>query len=197
MCLSVTLTVRGRHRVTTRPRLWGRNATPPPTRRPGPTRRLPFHAVPDDLHEWPPVWWVGCHGGAGTSTVARLVGHGIDFGQAWPHLTPTMPTANVILVCRASAQGVWAAIGAVEQWRAGTTGPTTVLGVVAVAASPRRPPRIATERLQLLRGWAPRIWRVSWIDALLAADDPTDVGVPPDIEALRHAIQPTPGEGNR
>lgn len=148
------------------------------------------------LRELPPVWWVGCHGGAGTSTIARLVGNGLDFGQTWPRLTPEMPAANVVLVCRASAQGVWAAVGAVEQWRMGATG-AKLAGVVAVAASPRRPPRIATERLQLLRGWAQRIWHVAWIEALTAADDPTDVGVPPDIEALRHAIWPTSREGTR
>ncbi|WP_239098452.1 hypothetical protein [Micromonospora qiuiae] len=65
---------------------------------------------------------------------------------------------------------------------------TKVLGVVAVAASPRKPPRIATERLQLLRGWAPEVWRIGWVDALLAADDPCDVGASPDVEALRNAI---------
>ncbi|MGN9774826.1 hypothetical protein ACTMS0_03450 [Micromonospora sp. H33] len=149
--------------------------------------------IPQNLDAWPPVWWVGCHGGAGTSTLARLVGFGLDFGKAWPLVTPAMPAANVVLVCRASAQGAWAATGAIEQWRrrAGMTGVTKVVGVVAVAASPRRPPRIATERLQLLRGWAPQIWRVGWVDALLAADDPRDVGAPPEVEALRNAIWQT------
>ena len=63
-----------------------------------------------------------------------------------------------------------------------------VLGVVAVAASARRAPRIASERLQLLAGWVPKVWRVGWVEALLAAEDPHDVGMPPDVEALRHAI---------
>ncbi|MFY1599854.1 hypothetical protein [Micromonospora sp. WMMD737] len=104
-----------------------------------------------------------------------------------------MPPAQVVLVCRLSAHGMWAATGAIEQWRrrAGMSGATTVLGVVAVAASSRRPPRIATERLHLLSGWAPRVWRVGWVDALLAADDPADVGTPPDVDALRHALTQT------
>lgn len=137
------------------------------------------------------MWWVGCHGGAGVSTLARLVGFGLDFGsKGWPLLTPTMPTTNVVLVCRASASGTWAATGAIEQWRrrSGMVGTMKLLGVVAIAASPRRPPRIATERLQLLRGWAPEVWHVGWVDALLAADDPRDVGASPDVEALRAAI---------
>ncbi|WP_245724498.1 hypothetical protein [Micromonospora citrea] len=158
--------------------------------------------IPNDVFQggWPPVWWVGCHGGAGASTLARLVGFGADFGRAWPLTAPMMPPAQVVLVCRLSAHGTWAATGAIEQWRRreGMPGTTSVLGVVAVAASPRRPPRIATERLHLLSGWAPQVWRVGWVDALLAADDPRDVGTPPDIETLRHAlaqkIHTRPGE---
>lgn len=151
---------------------------------------MPFAVIPQNLDAWPPVWWVGCHGGAGVSTLARLVGFGLDFGRGWPLLTPVMPATQVVLVCRASAAGTWAATGAIEQWRrrSGMPASMTLLGVVAVAASPRRPPRIATERLQLLRGWAPQVWHVGWVDALLAADDPRDVGAPPDVEALRTAI---------
>lgn len=168
--------------------------------RPGTPPQLPLAVIPQHHLQqgWPPVWWVGCHGGAGTSTCARLTGYGVDFGSAWPALTPAMPTAQVVLVCRVSAHGTWAATGAVEQWRrrAGMSHTTSVLGVVAVAASPRRPPRIATERLQLLGGWVPKVWRVGWVDALLAVDDPRDVGVPPDVEALRTAIwQTTTREG--
>ncbi|MFY1573341.1 hypothetical protein ACN26Z_00405 [Verrucosispora sp. WMMD703] len=160
--------------------------------RPTAALQLPLAAIPENHYRagWPPVWWVGCHGGAGTSTLARLVGFGADFGAAWPALTPAMPGAQVVLVCRASASGTWSATGAVEQWRrrAGVARMTWLLGVVAVAASPRRPPRIATERLRLLSGWAPQIWRVGWIDDLLAVDEPTDIGTPPDIEALRTTI---------
>lgn len=174
--------------------------------RPGPAPELPFAMIPPNLHAWPPVWWLGCHGGAGVSTLARLAGFGLDFGsRGWPLVTRTHPTTHVVLVCRASASGTWAATGAIEQWRrrsdrAGLIKVLGVLGVVAVAASPRRPPRIVTERLHLLRGWIPAIWNVGWVDALLAADDPRDVGASPDIEALRHAIWQkihTPRENKR
>jgi hypothetical protein len=177
------------------------SAVATPRTRPGPTPELPFAVIPRNLAPWPPVWWVGCHGGAGVSTLARLAGFGMDFGKGWPLLAPTMPLSQVVLVCRASASGTWAATGAIEQWRRRSgMSRINVLGVVAVAASPRRPPRIAAERLALLRGWAPQLWRVGWVDALLAADDPRDVGASPDVEALRSAIwqkvRPTP-EGRR
>jgi hypothetical protein len=139
---------------------------------------------------WPAVWWVGCHGGSGATTLATLTRIGHDYGSVWPQLPPNSPMINVVLVCRASAAGTLAAAGAVEQWRRGASpAQTRVQGVVAVAASPRRPPKIVKERLQLLRGWAPNIWHVGWQEVLLAADKPTDLGVaPPDIAALRDSI---------
>ncbi|MGC9670957.1 DUF6668 family protein [Planosporangium sp. 12N6] len=138
---------------------------------------------------WPPVWWVGCHGGAGTSTLARVCDVGVDVGMAWPLLEQGWPTADVVLVCRASARGLWSAVGALEQYkrRQAPVG-VRLVGLVAVAATPRRPPRIVTERLQLTAGWTPALWRVGWVEEYLAADDPRDLGVPPDVAALRHAL---------
>ncbi|MEU1842266.1 hypothetical protein [Micromonospora sediminicola] len=139
---------------------------------------------------WPPVWWVGCHGGSGASTLAALTRVGYDHGSAWPLLPQHAPMINVVLVCRASAAGTLAATGAVEQWRRrAVPAHVRVQGVVAVAASPKRPPRIVNERLQLLGGWVPNVWRVGWQEVLLAADLPTDLGVPPpDIAALRDSV---------
>lgn len=139
---------------------------------------------------WPPVWWVGCHGGSGATTLATLTQIGYDYGPVWPQLPPNSPMINVVLVCRASAAGTLAAAGAVEQWRRRAIPVhAQVRGVVAVAASPRRPPKIVNERLQLLAGWAPNVWRVGWQEVLLAADKPNDLGVPPpDIAALRDSI---------
>lgn len=152
---------------------------------------LPAVAVPQEAVAggWPAVWWIGCHGGSGASTLARLTGLGRDFAPGWPLFPPAWPIAEVVLVCRASATGVLAATGAVEQWRRRAAPPQArVRGLVAVAASPRRPPKIVLERLQLLSGWLPALWRVGWQEALLAADDPTDVGTPPDVAALRDSI---------
>ncbi|MGC4876218.1 hypothetical protein ACLQ26_08155 [Micromonospora sp. DT43] len=152
---------------------------------------LPAVGVPADAvaEGWPTVWWIGCHGGSGSSTLARLTGLGRDFPPGWPLFPPAWPIAEVVLVCRASATGVLAATGAVEQWRRRAAPPQVrVRGLVAVAASPRKPPRIVVERLQLLAGWVPALWRVGWQEVLLAADDPTDVGIPHDVAALRDSI---------
>lgn len=139
---------------------------------------------------WPSVWWVGCHGGAGATTLAAVTGLGADAGCAWPVPEPGDPPVRVVLVCRVSAVGVMAATVAVEQWRRQAVPPgTTLLGVVAVAASGRRPPRRAAERLRLLAGWAPALWRVGWVEEYLAVDDARDIGVPPAVAALRHALE--------
>lgn len=144
------------------------------------------------------MWWVGCHGGAGTTTLAGLTGMGADGGTSWPTSQTHEPT--VVLVCRATASGVLSAIGAVQQWKRATPRDVTglldvgslrarLLGVAAVAATPRRTPRIAAERLRLLSGWVPAVWRIGWIEELLAADEPQSVGMPPDVDGLRHAVQ--------
>jgi hypothetical protein len=136
----------------------------------------------------PLLWWAGCHGGAGVTTLAQVTGVGIDGGTAWPAPPLTGPPTVVILVCRASARGTWAATGAVEQWRSGNTpGNIQLAGVVAIPASDRRPPRVALERLRLIAGWVPELWRLGWVEEYLATDDPRDLGKPPpDVAALRH-----------
>ena len=96
----------------------------------------------------------------------------------WPR-PPAGWQAPVVLVCRASAAGTWRATGAVEQWSRRQIPPGTVLlGVVAVAASGRRTPRIAADRLHLISGWVPKVWHVDWVETYLAADNPLDLGIP-------------------
>src|SRR4051794_24020053 len=43
-----------------------------------PIRFLEIAQIPERAvaHGWPPVWWVGCHGGAGVTTLARMTGLG-------------------------------------------------------------------------------------------------------------------------
>ena len=134
------------------------------------------------------MWWVGCHGGAGVTTLARMTGVGADMGAAWPLVQPQWGTQPVTLVARATAVGLHAATAAVEQWKQRAVPGVRVLGLVVVAASPKRPPKVVTERVQLLQGWLPELWRVGWIETALAADDPLDIGVPPDVETVRHAL---------
>jgi hypothetical protein len=164
--------------------------TPPP-RTATPMQYLPVAAMPQHVlaQGWPPLWWVGCHGGAGVSTLHRLTGVGAELGTFWPAVHESWPTQQVVLVARASAAGLYAAAGAVEQARGGhKVFGVRVLGLVVLAATPKRAPKVVTDRIKLLSGWVPHLWQVGWVPALLAVDDPRDVGVPPDVDALRAAL---------
>lgn len=154
--------------------------------------RSPRQAAPHDPQ--PPLWWVGCHGGAGVTTLAQVSGFGADGGTVWPD-PPSGLGAKVVLVCRTSASGTLAAEGALAQWYRRKESPYArcpesieLLGLVAVPASPRKPPPVALQRLELLAGWLPQVWRLGWIETFLAAENPADLGVPPDVDALRHDL---------
>lgn len=164
--------------------------TPPAHRTRTPVPELRFALMPQPViaHGLPPLWWVGCHGGAGVTTLATMTRIGAEMGANWPMVPPDWRIQPVVLVARATAAGMHAAAGAVEQWRRRATTNVRVLGLVVVDASPRRPPKIVTDRLQLLAGWVPHLWRVGWVETLLAADYPLDVGVPPDVETVGRAL---------
>jgi hypothetical protein len=147
--------------------------------------------TPHRPDEW---WWIGCHGGAGISTLARLTGAGRQAREAVPTPAYGDPVAAV-LVTRATAFTLWQTMGVLEQWKQ-RDWPTTLrlLGLVVVAASPRRrpprgAPRIVEERIDVMSRWLPRIWRVGWTDHLLAVDDPAALGIPPDVVVLRDDIR--------
>jgi hypothetical protein len=125
---------------------------------------------------------MGCHGGAGVSTLAAA-GLGVDAAQQWP--TPPALPAGVLLVARLSAVGMQAAATAVEVWQSGNAPQGLVLfGLVAVAAGPRRAPQIARDRLRLVGGWCRRVWQIPWVNDLLGVD----VDEARDHPALRDAI---------
>jgi hypothetical protein len=140
-------------------------------------------------YRWPPLWWVGCHGGAGTSTLASLTEMGVDGGVGWPAAQAGTPVTNVVLVCRATASGAQAANGAIDQVRRHVAPPgVNVLGIAVVAASIRKPPRRAADRLRLLDGWVPKVWRLPWVEEYLAVDDPREIGAPPEVLKLQDDV---------
>lgn len=125
---------------------------------------LAFRAVPMNVPN-PPWWWVGCHGGAGVSTLADLVPGGRESGKAWP-VPADGNLSRVVLVARTNARGLAAAQAAARQWAAGRVPGVGMLGLVAVADAPGRLPRQLTELLRLVAGGLPKAWFVPWIDAL-------------------------------
>src|SRR5688572_14118680 len=134
-----------------------------------PTRRLMAHYLGISLSTPAPpevggvFWdlrWLGCHGGAGVGTLLKLTGIGHDAGKNWPSRRSDC-AIPVVLVCRATAAGTAKAATAVQQWRASASlRHVRLLGLVAVAASPKAVPTRVSDRLMLMRGWLPHYW---WI----------------------------------
>lgn len=126
-------------------------------------------------------WWLGVHGGAGVSTLERLVPGGADAYRLWPDPRHGGPDA-VLLVCRTSITGLQQAGDAVRQWTAGDAPEgLRLLGAVAVADAPGRLKANQEEGLRLLSGITPRVWRVPWVDALRSATRLEHFPVPPSL----------------
>jgi hypothetical protein len=137
-----------------------------------PTGGLPVYPVPPDVR--PVYWWVGCHGGAGVTTLSgAIVGQSAaDARGHWP--APRRPDlARVVLVARTHFHGLSMAQLAGRQWASGSTPDgTEVLGLVLVADAPGKLPRPLRELAQLISGGFPRVWEVPWIEELRRGDAP-------------------------
>lgn len=135
---------------------------------PPPAAGLGF-AHPDHAARW---WWVGCHGGAGVTTLHAAVGASSgDAGRYWPVPASAGPRHPVVLVARSSAAGLQAAQTAARQWASGQV-PATLLGLVVVADAPGSLPRPLRDLQRLVAGGVPRCWSVPWVE-------PWRLGEPP------------------
>ena len=150
---------------------------------------------------------VGCHGGAGVSTLAAQLQHVGDSGQAWPGRTDEPPFA--VLVARESACGLSAASIAVRQYATGhAPGHVVLLGLVIVAGRRGKPSSRLRQQRELLvgSGLFPEVWHIGWQDFLVDTpvdelpsvgpdpDPPTrrfdpSITVAPDIAAFGHALR--------
>ena len=136
------------------------------------------------------VWWVGAHGGAGESTLARLLAGSRASGHAWPVTVPDTRETRppVVLVARTHASGLRAAQAAATEWAAGLV-PVRLLGLVLIADAPGRTPRALRDLAQLVAGGVPTVWRLPW-------HEPWRLGRA-DRRQLGAARRPRAGRGGR
>ena len=114
------------------------------------------------------IWAVGCHGGAGVSTLATQLAHVGDSGQRWPARPDEAPF--VVLIARESARGLAAAEVAARQYHTGhAPGHTRLLGLVLVAAQPKqssltgkKPAPSLRRHRELIVTLFNHIWRIDW-----------------------------------
>lgn len=107
-------------------------------------------------------WLVGAHGGAGTSTWARLVDAG-DAGCQWPSITGG--EADVIVVCRSHMTGLEAARKAGMQWAAGAVPGVNLLGLLIVPDIPGRLPKVLRLAAAKTAGAFPVVIHAPWVGA--------------------------------
>ncbi|MEU8030687.1 DUF6668 family protein [Streptomyces sp. NPDC049099] len=144
-----------------------------------PVGGLPVFAIQPGVE--PAFWWVSCHGGAGSSTLATAIGlSGAEAGGYWP-APPRPALARVVLVARTHHYGLTRAQLAGRQWASAQVPEgVEVLGLVQVADAPGKLPRELRELAHLVGGGFPRLWRIPWIEDLRRG-----ATLPPDHPALR------------
>jgi hypothetical protein len=178
----------------------------------GPDRPQPATVTPPDGHlsvrQIPPLqyeagprwWWLGCHGGAGVSTLTAALPGSADAWRAWP--TSSAPDIfRVVLVARTHAAGLQAARAAAQQWASGAVPRIELVGLVLVADAPGRLPRVLRDIAQLVRGGVPRTWELPWVEALRQGGPPSRDRVPAAFTRLATDLQaltatPIKGRGN-
>ncbi|MFD7502287.1 DUF6668 family protein [Streptomyces sp. NPDC059850] len=121
-------------------------------------------------HQGQQVAWITTHGGAGASTLARILG-GADIGRRWPDPARGEP-GQVLLVARTHHAGMRAVSHALNALRKGEH-PDGVrsLAVVLVADAPGRLPRPLGRQVRVMRS-AAEVHRIPWVPAWRLGEDP-------------------------
>jgi len=122
--------------------------------------RLPRRAA----HGQAIAWWVGAHGGAGETTLARLAFGTVAAEHSWPMPAAAGIQSRVILVARTNYAGLTAAQRAAREWASGALGDAIRLeGLVLVADQPGKLPKELRELAHLVCGGVPRSWELPWV----------------------------------
>jgi hypothetical protein len=131
-----------------------------------------------------PVSVVGVHGGAGTSTVARLL-HAADAGRHWPTPADEGFPLRVILTARTNAAGLMAASQALAGYCANAHPGTYLAGFVLVPDTPGHLPRPLARRITILSS-ATMVYRLPWVrEWRLSEVTPGPQAAPRIAEGLR------------
>jgi hypothetical protein len=129
-------------------------------------------------------WWLGVHGGAGETSLARLFAGVPAAEHCWP-ISDGLRT-SVVLVARTNFWGMKAAQAAMRDWSANYREQVDVLGLVLVADRPGRLPRPLVDLQRDLAGATPNLWLLPWVDIWTLGGIPSRENAPTrEVEALR------------
>ncbi|MFI6661401.1 DUF6668 family protein [Streptomyces sp. NPDC050523] len=151
----------------------------------------PVGAPPSPQHRDGTIAWVNAHGGAGASTLARVLG-GVDLGRRWPDASRGEP-GRFLLVARTHAAGMRAASQFLDLMRKQQHPPgVELLAVVLVADAPGRLPLSLARRVRVLRSVAD-VHRIPWIPSWRVGAQTTDA--PKQVRALAGLLGRPAGGG--
>ncbi|MBL1080081.1 hypothetical protein JK358_37360 [Nocardia sp. 2] len=114
-----------------------------------------------------PLWWLlGCHGGAGVSTLAHQLAPAGDCQREWPAVLGD-ESPFVVLVARETIPGLERAHDLLRQYHCGQAGPGRVLllGLITVAAQPGSMPAPVRRYRNVISDLIPDgggLWRLGW-----------------------------------
>jgi hypothetical protein len=147
---------------------------------------------PDGLSE-DGIGWIGAHGGAGATTLTRLLG-GTDIGCRWPDARLAEP-ARVMLVARTNLDGLRAVSRALNTLQEGRhPAGMRLVGLVLVADAPGWLPAPLTGRIRLLRSVA-SVYRVPWVPAYRLGETPKRL--PRQLARLSALVEARPERNRR
>ncbi|OYO15531.1 hypothetical protein CGZ98_03740 [Enemella evansiae] len=131
------------------------------TRPPG-----PWVGVRDvtELKQQPDVFWLGAHGGAGTTTL-RTIAAQRDIAsittRRWPRYA-SGELSPVVLVARTHAVGLWHVQRVVQEWASGMVDFVDLHGLVLLPDAPGAPPKDLREQIASVSALVPLTWTISW-----------------------------------
>jgi hypothetical protein len=109
-----------------------------------------------------PIWWIGAHGGAGETTLERLLLGSRAANHAWPVSPDLERPARTMLVARTSYTGLLAAQRALQDWGSGSV-PAQLDGLVLIADAPGKLPKELRALVGLITSIAPgSTWELPW-----------------------------------
>lgn len=128
---------------------------------------------------------VGCHGGAGATTLARLLDPAVDLSLVTDWGRVHLRRWPMVLVARGTAQATRMAVDTVAAARAAGVVPRVL---VAVGDGPWPEPRVVTARLRLMAGRVGLVVRLPYAPHWRYVDDPLAEPMAPAITAAVERI---------
>ncbi|MEU1132625.1 DUF6668 family protein [Streptomyces sp. NPDC005900] len=133
------------------------------------------------------VFLLGCHGGAGVTSLTCAVPGTLDAHRMWPQAPPGSPAPRVVLVCRSSHAGLTAAQTAIRQWASGAVTGIELLGLAVVADAPGALPKPLKDLHRLIRGGVAESWPIPWAEAWRLGHPPAET-MPRQLVAFARAL---------